>query len=438
MIGAGGLRQRRGRPRGVPRAADRDDGDPRARREHRRSPTSLAWRTSTPATRSCRASSRSAGTASSSRTASSRSRSPPRSSSSLFQADVTRLIPFYAIGVFTSFTLSQAGHGQAPPAAARARLAARPRDQRVRRGRDRRRDHRDRGHEVPARRRAIIVLVPVMVWLLVRMNHQYEREHAGARRGARRRSIAERPGRPIAVLLVDDLDRKTMHALQYAKTIQLGGDPCGPPRARRRRATELRARSGPALGVDVPLDVVRDEGDPPSAIAGYVAALPQDADVNVDRARARPTMGRPRAAAPRAARARRLAQALLAVRPRADHARARPPRSRAPAHRDARRRQRLRLLAAAHATRWSCSSTGPTAPRSRPSGTRCRSAPTTSGRCTRRSTTTTQDELDRGAGWSSASRSQLDVDRVLGPQRRPGRSSATWSELMGRGTRSRS
>ena len=28
---------------------------------------------------------------------------------SLFRADVTRLIPFYAIGVFTSFTLSQAG-----------------------------------------------------------------------------------------------------------------------------------------------------------------------------------------------------------------------------------------------------------------------------------------------------------------------------------------
>ena len=27
----------------------------------------------------------------------------------LFRADVTRLIPFYAIGVFTSFTLSQAG-----------------------------------------------------------------------------------------------------------------------------------------------------------------------------------------------------------------------------------------------------------------------------------------------------------------------------------------
>ena len=48
-------------------------------------------------------------TGSSSPTASSRSPSRPRCWSSLFQADVTHLIPLYAIGVFTSFTLSQAG-----------------------------------------------------------------------------------------------------------------------------------------------------------------------------------------------------------------------------------------------------------------------------------------------------------------------------------------
>ena len=45
----------------------------------------------------------------------------------LFRADVTRLIPFYAIGVFTSFTLSQAGMAQAPPPPARAGWKARPR-----------------------------------------------------------------------------------------------------------------------------------------------------------------------------------------------------------------------------------------------------------------------------------------------------------------------
>ena len=42
----------------------------------------------------------------------------------LFQADVTHLIPLYAIGVFTSFTLSQLGHGRAPPPPPGAGLAA--------------------------------------------------------------------------------------------------------------------------------------------------------------------------------------------------------------------------------------------------------------------------------------------------------------------------
>ncbi len=37
-------------------------------------------------------------------------------------AKVDRLIPLYAIGVFTSFTLSQAGHGQAPHHRTRSRV----------------------------------------------------------------------------------------------------------------------------------------------------------------------------------------------------------------------------------------------------------------------------------------------------------------------------
>ena len=66
---------------------------------------------------------------------------------------------------------------------------------------------------------AVMVFVPVMVWILVRMNHQYSREHAELDEGleAFERGPA---GRPISVLIVDDLDRKTMHALQYAKTIR--------------------------------------------------------------------------------------------------------------------------------------------------------------------------------------------------------------------------
>ena len=48
-------------------------------------------------------------------------------------AEVTKLIPLYAIGVFVGFTLSQAGHDDAPPAPPRAGLAAWPGRQRHRR-----------------------------------------------------------------------------------------------------------------------------------------------------------------------------------------------------------------------------------------------------------------------------------------------------------------
>src|SRR4029078_6987913 len=44
----------------------------------------------------------------------------------LFRADVTRLIPFYAIGVFTSFTLSQAGMAKPQPRARAQGRGGRP------------------------------------------------------------------------------------------------------------------------------------------------------------------------------------------------------------------------------------------------------------------------------------------------------------------------
>ena len=55
-----------------------------------------------------------------------------------FGGKTNALIPLYAVGVFISFTLSQCGHGEAPPEGTRAALEARRRDQRRRRGRDRR------------------------------------------------------------------------------------------------------------------------------------------------------------------------------------------------------------------------------------------------------------------------------------------------------------
>ncbi len=60
----------------------------------------------------------------------------------LFSADVTRLIPFYAIGVFTSFTLSQAGMAKRHLRLREPEMEARPRDQRCRRDRHRGRPRR--------------------------------------------------------------------------------------------------------------------------------------------------------------------------------------------------------------------------------------------------------------------------------------------------------
>ena len=39
----------------------------------------------------------------------------------VFDGDISKLIPLYAFGVFTGFTLSQAGDGAPPPAPAASR-----------------------------------------------------------------------------------------------------------------------------------------------------------------------------------------------------------------------------------------------------------------------------------------------------------------------------
>lgn len=197
----------------------------------------------------------------------------------VFRADVHRLIPLYAIGVFTSFTLSQAGMakrhlrlrepgwrhglminglGAITTAVVTIVIAA---------------------TKFTHGAWAVMVFVPIMVWILVRMNHHYAREHAELEEGIRAFQRGDLR-RPIAVLLVEDLDRKTIHALRYAKTIRSSAthavhverDPVGSERLEQRWLE---------LGIDVPLRVLRNEGDPAATIAGYAAALAGDADVTV-------------------------------------------------------------------------------------------------------------------------------------------------------------
>ncbi len=197
----------------------------------------------------------------------------------LFQADVHKLIPLYAIGVFTSFTLSQAGM-------AKRHLRLREPGWR----------HGLLINGLGAITTAVVtvviaitkfahgawavmIFVPVMVWILVQMNHQYSREHAeldvgldAFERGDRRR--------PLAVLRVDDLDRKTMHALQYAKTIRSTGIHAVHVEDDPAEGERLRARWA-RLGIDVPLHILPRDGDTASTIAAYTATLTGEADVTV-------------------------------------------------------------------------------------------------------------------------------------------------------------
>ncbi len=137
----------------------------------------------------------------------------------VFEADVSKLIPLYAIGVFTSFTLSQAGMAK---------------------------------HHVRLREEGwklglfinglgavvtfvvaiviaatkfkdgawfIIVLVPILVAILVRLNRQYVKEDAELESEAKAAAEAPILRRHSVIVLVEKLDRSAARAVQYARTL---------------------------------------------------------------------------------------------------------------------------------------------------------------------------------------------------------------------------
>lgn len=134
-------------------------------------------------------------------------------------AKVDRLIPLYAIGVFTSFTLSQAGM---------AKHHIREKE-----------PHWRKGLFVNGMGAVmslvvdviiaitkfthgawvIVVLVPIMVVGLTRLNKQYESESAELEEDAR--AAAESPvlKRHSVIVLIDRLDRSSARAIQYARTL---------------------------------------------------------------------------------------------------------------------------------------------------------------------------------------------------------------------------
>jgi len=134
-------------------------------------------------------------------------------------ANVSRLIPFYAVGVFTSFTMSQAGMTR----------------------------HHVRKKEPGWQKGVfingmgavlslvvdviflstkfkqgawfILVLVPVLVVLLVRMNRQYVEEATELKEAAPAVATAPILQRHIVLVMIDDLNRAAARAIQYARTL---------------------------------------------------------------------------------------------------------------------------------------------------------------------------------------------------------------------------
>jgi amino acid transporter len=137
----------------------------------------------------------------------------------LTDAKVDRLIPLYAIGVFTSFTLSQAGMAKHHTT------------------------HKEPGWRWGLFVNAtgavmslivliivaitkfthgawmIVVLVPIMVLALVRLNRQYEAEAEELEQDASQAAAAPILRRHVVVVFVDELDVAAARAIQYARTL---------------------------------------------------------------------------------------------------------------------------------------------------------------------------------------------------------------------------
>jgi amino acid transporter len=135
-----------------------------------------------------------------------------------FRADVHALIPLYAVGVVLSFTLAQAGM---------TRRHLRVREPGWRSGTI----INGVGAVVTAVALAVIIVgkfaegafivviaIPLLVWLLLRIQHTYGRELAQLKVEASQRLAPPKPRHEVVVLL-EDLDQAALSALQYARQL---------------------------------------------------------------------------------------------------------------------------------------------------------------------------------------------------------------------------
>ena len=135
-----------------------------------------------------------------------------------FRADVHALIPLYAVGVVLSFTLAQAGM---------TRRHLRLREPGWRSGTV----INGVGAVVTGVALAVIIVgkfaegafivviaIPLLVWLLLRIQHTYGRELAQLKVEASQRLAPPKPRHEV-VVLVEDLDQAALAALQYARQL---------------------------------------------------------------------------------------------------------------------------------------------------------------------------------------------------------------------------
>jgi amino acid transporter len=185
----------------------------------------------------------------------------------VFRASVTGMIPLYALGVFTSFTLSQTGM---------AKRHLRLREKGWRFGLF------VNGLGAVATFVVAVVIavvkfaggawmvmvgVPILVAILVRVNKTYEAEDEQLVIGPQDR--ANGSGERLdhsAIVLVDELDDDTIHAVQYAHTIR----PTHVAALRLGSPDPELAAAWAVRGMRVPLESIADDERPGRAIGRYL------------------------------------------------------------------------------------------------------------------------------------------------------------------------
>jgi amino acid transporter len=199
----------------------------------------------------------------------------------VFGASVTRLIPLYALGVFTSFTLSQAGM---------ARRHLRLRESGWRWGLF----MNGLGAIATAVVDVIIAIVkfsegawmimlavPILVAILVRVNRTYEAEDDDLLEGLDALATSK-PRQNVAIVLVAAMDQGALDAVNYALTIRADETRALAICSDEESGTELK-RGWTVAGPRVPLDhVVCSNGDRERCLREYIAAhTAQGTDVTV-------------------------------------------------------------------------------------------------------------------------------------------------------------